>query len=105
MKARRLIESSCYNSEQLKAVGKAFDDAWEQIAPEVSTRPAAIEAARMKLAQIVLSLAKNGTVDPHELRYQGQRRYALDLHRPYRSATAISSAIPIPMASSPPFAP
>ena len=68
MKARRLIESASYDPEQLKALRKAFDDAWEQIAPEVSTRPAAIEASRMKLAQIVLSLAKNGNLnEPQQL--------------------------------------
>lgn len=63
MKARRLIETASYDPEQLKAIGKAFDEAWEQIAPEVSARPAAIEAARLKLAQFVLGLAKNGNLD------------------------------------------
>jgi len=67
MKARRLIESSCFDPTQLKAIGKAFDDAWEQVAPTVSVRAGATEAARLKLAQIVLSLAKNGTLDSQQL--------------------------------------
>ena len=67
MKARRLIESALYDPEQLKALRKAFDEAWEGIAPGVSTRPAAIEAARLKLAEIVLGLAKNGNLDPQQL--------------------------------------
>lgn len=67
MKARRLIESASYDPEQLKALRKAFDDAWAQISPGVSTRPAAIEAARLKLAEIVLGLAKNGNLDPQKL--------------------------------------
>jgi hypothetical protein len=67
MKARRLIESASYDPEQLKALRQAFDDAWERIAPDVSTRPTAIEAARLKLAEIVLGLAKNGNLDPQRL--------------------------------------
>jgi hypothetical protein len=67
MKARRLIESALYDPEQLKALRKAFDEAWEGIASGVSTRPAAIEAARLKLAEIVLGLAKNGNLDPQQL--------------------------------------
>ena len=67
MKARGLIESATYDPEQLKALRKAFDEAWERIAPSVSTRPAAIEAARLKLAEIVLGLAKNGNPDPQQL--------------------------------------
>ena len=63
MKARRLIESASYDPEQLKALGQAFDGAWEQIASGVSARPAAIEAARLKLAEIVPGLAKNGNLD------------------------------------------
>ena len=51
----------------MKALGTAFDDAWERIAPSVSSSPEAIEAARLKLAEIVLGLAKNGNPDPQQL--------------------------------------
>jgi hypothetical protein len=67
MKARRLIADSVYDPAELKAVGQAFDDAWDQVAPHVDTRPEAIEAARLKLAEIVLSLTKNGNRDPEKL--------------------------------------
>jgi hypothetical protein len=67
MKARRLIEGASYDPATLKALYKAFDDAWEQIAPLVSKRGGAIEAARMKLAEIVLSLAKDGHHEPQHL--------------------------------------
>lgn len=63
MKARQLIASGSYGPDQLKALGKAFDDAWDRIAPTISKRPRAIEAARLKLADIVLGLAKNGNFD------------------------------------------
>ena len=67
MKARRLVAAAVYDPATLRAIGKAFDDAWEQISPQVSARAHAIEAARLKLAEIVLSLTKDGTRDPGEL--------------------------------------
>lgn len=59
---RRVLRSSAAEN-----IGKAFDDAWDQIAPSVSGRPSAIEAARLKLANVVLSLAKNGALDAERL--------------------------------------
>jgi hypothetical protein len=67
MKARQLIADATFDPTQLKAIRKAFDDAWEQIAPQISQRPDAIEASRLKLASIVLSVAKRGTLDSKQL--------------------------------------
>jgi hypothetical protein len=67
MKARQLLAKAIYDPDELKVIGKAFDDAWEQVAPEVSGRAEALEAARLKLAEIVISLTKNGTKDPQQL--------------------------------------
>ena len=67
MKARKLVAAAVYDPATLGAIGKAFDDAWEQISPQVSARADAIEAARLKLAEIVLSLTKDGTRGPGEL--------------------------------------
>ena len=67
MKARRLIESASYGPSQLKVLGKAFDEAWERLAPSVSSRAEAIETARFALADIVLGLAKHGNFDPRWL--------------------------------------
>ena len=36
MQARRLIEGSTYGPETLKVIGKAFDDAWAEIAGHFS---------------------------------------------------------------------
>jgi hypothetical protein len=63
MKARQVIASGSYGPDQLKTLGKAFDDAWERIAPTVSNRPTAIEAARLRLADIMLGLARRGRFD------------------------------------------
>jgi hypothetical protein len=67
MKPRRLIEKTSYGPDEIKALGKAFDDAWARVAPSVNSRPQAIEAARFALANIVLGLAKHGNVDPQSL--------------------------------------
>jgi hypothetical protein len=67
MKAYQLIADATFDPDQLKAIRKAFDDAWAQIAPQISQRPEAIEAGRLKLASVVLSVAKRGTLDPVQL--------------------------------------
>ena len=68
MKARKLIEGSSYDPDTLKILFQAFDDAWAQVAPTVNSRPAdAIEAARMKLASIILGLARRNTRDAKQL--------------------------------------
>ena len=67
MKARQLIASASYSPEQVKALGTAFENAWELLAPSVSSRPEAIEAARFTLADVVLGLARQGNFDPRWL--------------------------------------
>ena len=58
MKARNLVQNASYSPDQLKVIGKAFDDAWALIAPTISQRPEAVEAARLKLANAILGAAK-----------------------------------------------
>ena len=67
MKARQLIENAPYDPDQVRALGKAFDDAWAEIAPSIDKRPDAIEEARLDLAHLILNLASRGTVDPQQL--------------------------------------
>lgn len=63
MKARHLIEGAVYPPDVLRVLFDALDDAWSVVAPDVSTRPVAIEAARLSLATILLSLAKQHPID------------------------------------------
>lgn len=67
MKARQLIRCASYGPDEVKALGKAFDDAWARLAPSVGDRTEAIEAARFKLAEVVLGLARRGDFDPQGL--------------------------------------
>jgi hypothetical protein len=68
MKARAIIGGANFDPNTLKIVYAAFDNAWDEIASQVSSRPDAIEAARLRLAEIVLSLARNGSRDAEALR-------------------------------------
>jgi len=67
MKARNLIGNASYAPEHLKVLFTAFDQAWESIAVDVGTNPVAVEAARLKLANIILSLGDEGK-DPEWLK-------------------------------------
>ena len=67
MKARSLIGGASFDPPTLQRLYQAFDAAWDQIAPEVSKRGEAIEAARMKLAELVLELGNNGMRDPDKI--------------------------------------
>ena len=65
MKARVLIESASLGPDDLKIAFQAFDGAWAQIAARY-TSPDAIEAARMRLATLILSLIPD-TKDESEM--------------------------------------
>ena len=80
MKARQLIRSVTFGPDALKAIGQAFDDAWMEIAPNVSVRAKAVDAARLTLANIVLSLATEDTRDHELLQREAVRMFKLQ-HR------------------------
>jgi hypothetical protein len=63
VEARQIIGGATFSPDVLKVLFEAFDDAWHEVAVDVSTRAAAIDAARLRLANIVLSLAKSGPVE------------------------------------------
>jgi hypothetical protein len=75
MEARRLIEGAAYGPDELKAICQAFDEAWARLAPRCGDDQAAIKAGRMKLANIVLSLARAGSVDAAGLRDTALEHY------------------------------
>jgi hypothetical protein len=69
MKARKLIEGSVRSPEALKILGKAFDDAWSEIADRYNGDARAIEHARMQLAHAVLYVGdEDYSSDPDEVR-------------------------------------
>jgi hypothetical protein len=73
-KARQLIASATYGPDTLKVLFKAFDDAWEQLAPKYyGADPTATEAMRLKLANAVLSLAGEDSKDAEQLKTDALR--------------------------------
>jgi hypothetical protein len=75
MKARRLIGGAEFPPEVLKVVFGAFDDAWAVVGPSISNRPEAVEAARLSLAEIVLSLAKSDPIEREALKDAAVRAF------------------------------
>jgi hypothetical protein len=59
MKARQLIDEACFDNSTRNMVNRAFDLAWAVLAKKYRS-PLAIEAARLKLANIVVSLVREG---------------------------------------------
>jgi hypothetical protein len=68
MKARQLIDSASYGPDALKAMGQAFDAAWREIAGNFGDDPRDVEVARVKLANAVLSVAREECRDVEKLK-------------------------------------
>ena len=68
MSARQLIDSASFGPDALKVIGEAFDAAWADIASSFVNDPVAIEAARLKLANAILSVARENSRDVEALK-------------------------------------
>jgi hypothetical protein len=64
MKARKLLENATLGPADMRIVGQAFDQAWEQIKGRYQTNAFAVEAARIRLANAVLAGYRVGLLDP-----------------------------------------
>jgi hypothetical protein len=58
-KARRLIDGAAYEADTLAILRNVFDAVWASVAPDFGDDPEEIEDARIRLATIVLALAKD----------------------------------------------
>jgi hypothetical protein len=68
MEARRLIEGASYGPDTLNVLFRAFDEAWTILAPRYGGDAPAIGAARIRLANILLGLARDEDRDVAALR-------------------------------------
>ena len=75
--ARALVSGASYDADTVKKLGQAFDAAWDEIAANYSSTPA-VEAARLKLANIILSFAAEGERDPEQLKARAVRTMNVD---------------------------
>lgn len=78
MKARLLIEGATFTPNALKVVQDAFDAAWAEIAANIGSDPKEIEAARLKLAEAVLSVADEDSREVEPLKNGALRALSLD---------------------------
>ncbi len=67
MLPQKITHSAIYNPRQLHILGEVFDAAWVRIAPALSTKASSAEAARTKLAKIVLRVAEYGVSTTDEM--------------------------------------
>jgi hypothetical protein len=75
-------------AEALKIVCRAFEEAWTSIAGNFGNDPAAIEAARLKLANIILSFPHNEIKDAEQIKQSSLQIMALQ----YGHSQATSSS-------------
>jgi hypothetical protein len=77
MKARQFIDEASFDARSRKMVEHAFDQAWAIVGKKYRS-PLAIEAARLKLANIVVSLAREGPPDASCLMDRAVRTFLVD---------------------------
>ena len=95
MKPRDRIDGAAFGPEALKAIGQAFDQAWQEIAGNFGDDPQGIETACTKLANAVLSIADEDSRDVDVLKRAALQRMALD----YRRRSFAPSDGTLPMAN------
>ena len=65
--ARLLISTASFEPDELRMLGEVFDQVWAIVALDFGADPDEIEAARMRLATIILDLAKDGQLGSHQI--------------------------------------
>lgn len=73
MKARQLITGASFGPVAIKAMGEAFELAWEQIASHFDGDPLTRDSARQSLAEAVLAAAADSIPDVQSLKDAGLR--------------------------------
>jgi hypothetical protein len=68
MKARALIEQAPFPAETVRAMAEAFDQLWTQIVRIFGNDPHEVEAARLGLAEAMVSVATEGDTDVEDLK-------------------------------------
>ena len=68
MKARAMIDGAPFGPKTVKAIGKTFDQASVRIERIFGNDPDAVESARIRLAQAILSVATEGNTDIKDLK-------------------------------------
>ena len=81
MDVQELIEDATYGPEALKAIGRAFNAAWQEIAANFGDDRGDIEAGRIRLAHAVLAVADESRRNVEALKLAALARLALDYRK------------------------
>ena len=92
MKAQQLITDASFGPNALHVLFQVFDAAWNGIAANFGDNPLAIEAARLKLANALLSVAREDSSDPDSLKRQALQIMALSYREPPSGAPPPAAA-------------
>ena len=82
MNAKQMITRASYGPDALKAIGRALDEAWLEVAGNFGDDPEDIEKARFRLARALLSIADEDSRDIGVLTQGALKRLALDYKTP-----------------------
>jgi hypothetical protein len=74
----RWIGGAAFGPAAVRAMGQAFDQAWAEIAGNFGASLVEVEAARLRLAEAVLSAAAKGGTDVATLKYAALRWMLID---------------------------
>jgi len=77
MRAAKILAGCTYGPETLRIIGKAFDDAWADIAVHFAGDTGRAEAARERLAHAVLVAAMKDSRDPERIKTMALQIMAL----------------------------
>jgi hypothetical protein len=80
MKARQLIDGASFGPDALKAIGRAFDEAWAQIAANFGDDAEDIDKARYRLATAMLSVSDEDSRNVEALKRAALEAMALGYH-------------------------
>jgi hypothetical protein len=75
---RSLMDGASFGPDVLRAIVYAFDEAWKEIAGNFGSDPVEIDAARLKLAKALLSVADDDSRHVEVLSRAALQRMALD---------------------------
>ena len=82
MRARQLIEGASFNCQTVTVMGKAFDQAWLEIADHFAGDEELIDRTRMHLAHAVLIVADQNCGNVERLKNEALQILALTFSDP-----------------------
>jgi hypothetical protein len=83
---KQWIGGATFGPDAVKAMGEAFDQAWAEIAQNFGASVVEVEAARLRLAEAVLSVAAEDNTDVAALKNGALHLLFMDYRSRIRSA-------------------